>query len=267
MKMATAIHEKRDATTASMQAMYDPATLADILPAPIVYRGGHISALQKPLHPLETPFIENAVERRVREFTAGRTCARSALASLGHMNVPILVGSRREPLWPAGIVGSISHAAGYCMAAVCTRTHFAGLGVDLEHATPLADSLVALVCTPRERAWAERQPGNMTGLLGKFMFSAKESVFKGLFPLFGEELEFDEVELDLDLHQGRFTAHVSRFSLNADADVEVHGRLTCSSQLVMTAAVMQDADMRRLSLAPSREFADRCAGRYLCGSH
>src|SRR5690606_10062443 len=107
------------------------------------------------------------------------------------------------------------------------------------------------------------QPERMRALLAKFVFSAKEAVFKCLFPMYGEELEFHDVQLDIDLARGMFSAHVSRFALDAAADVEVHGRLSCTSRLVFSAAVLHDEAARMLSL-PGQQLADECAGRYIC---
>lgn len=218
-----------------------------LLPSPIVHCGGAIEDWQEPLPPEERVFVENSVRRRVKEFTAGRNCARAALEQLGHKNVIIPMGARRQPLWPTGIVGSISHGAGYCVAAACARNQFASIGIDIEAATPLSNSLTSLVCSPAELRWCEAQGEALTGLLAKFHFSAKESVFKCLYPVLGEELEFHDVQLDLCLHQERFTAQVRPTNSDGAADLVVRGRFACTSQLVLTSAVLQDEDYRCLS--------------------
>lgn len=227
-----------------LDAEFDVA-LSWLLPDPVVHNGGRIEDLQSPLDPAEALFVRDAVERRVQEFTAGRTCARTALESLGLPGFPLRMGARRQPLWPESIVGSISHAAGYCVAAACVRDHVAGIGVDMEAASPLQESLMDLVCTPREKAWCRAQPERLSGLLAKFVFSAKESVFKCLYPLFGEELEFEDVNVTLDLHAGRFHAKVDGIALGTGADIELEGRLACTSCLVMTAVTMPHNDVER----------------------
>lgn len=239
--------------------------VASLLAGPVVCHGGHIDALQAPLHEAEMQSVRGAVPRRVREFTAGRTAARIALQRLGYDDVAIPVGKRRQPVWPPGVTGSISHAGDYCVAAVCTRSSISSLGIDIEQATPLSDSLIELVCTPEEQARFARADGS-TGLLAKFAFSAKESVFKCLFPVYGEELEFHDVLLDLSLHEGRYTAHVSRFALNSDSDLEVHGRFTCTSRLVISAAVLHDDDVLHLTGWNPDAQLQRCAGRYICST-
>ena len=67
-------------------------------------------AVNEGLLPEERGAVAKAVPKRVAQFTAGRVCARRALAQLGNTEpVPILMGEDRAPQWPAGYVGSISH--------------------------------------------------------------------------------------------------------------------------------------------------------------
>lgn len=232
-----------------VDAQFETA-LAWLLPAPIAHHGGRIDRLQLPLHAAEEMFVRDAVERRRMEFTAGRTCARAVLEQHGIAECTLGMGPRREPLWPDGVVGSISHAAGYCVAAACTRTRMTGIGIDIEAATPLSETLFDLVCTPHESAWCQKQPERLAGLLAKFLFSAKESVFKCLYPVFREELEFADVTVDIDLHAGRFIAHASRVALGIDTDIELHGRLACTSFLVMTSALLPCADIAQPAAEP-----------------
>ncbi|MEV4420566.1 hypothetical protein AB0L40_11415 [Patulibacter sp. NPDC049589] len=62
--------------------------------------------------PEEFVAVRHAVETRRREFVTGRACAHRALAALGVPVVPIMSGPNREPLWPEGVVGSITHGSG-----------------------------------------------------------------------------------------------------------------------------------------------------------
>src|SRR5947207_7559339 len=80
----------------------------------------------------ELALVGEAGDKRRREFAAGRACARLALERLGRSNGPVLRGSNREPVWPDGVVGSITHTAGYCAAAVTEASCVLGLGIDAE---------------------------------------------------------------------------------------------------------------------------------------
>lgn len=62
--------------------------------------------------------VAQAVESRQREFATVRYLARRALGRLGRPAAPILPNRRGAPQWPDGIVGSMTHCAGYRAAAV-----------------------------------------------------------------------------------------------------------------------------------------------------
>jgi 4'-phosphopantetheinyl transferase EntD len=144
--------------------------------------------------------IERAVTARREEFSTGRWLARRALSSLGVEPCPILQGESREPLWPQGYIGSITHSAGHCAVIVSKHEQFRGLGLDLEISKPPADDLAELILAPRER-W--RFAG--TEML-RLVFSAKESVFKCVFPIHGEYIEFSDVTIEIDSDRSTFTA-------------------------------------------------------------
>jgi 4'-phosphopantetheinyl transferase EntD len=175
--------------------------------APIVGRGtvvveAPIDARAGPLHPDEEAVLGRVVDKRRREFRLGRHCARLALQRLGVPAGPILAGAQREPLWPAGVVGSISHSGTWCAAAVATASTTSALGIDVESDEALADELVGMIASPHERralplgdtAWE------------RVLFSAKESVYKAWFPLTRRWLDFDDVHVSLDPASGTFRA-------------------------------------------------------------
>ena len=137
----------------------------------------------EPLYPEEAACIRGAVEKRRREFTAGRQCARAALASLGIARFPLLVGPQREPLWPPGIVGSISHGAGRCAVVACRAGAIVGLGLDIDSGDPLDANLVPMICTSAERDWCARRPAGHDW--PKLVFAIKEAVYKAMQALPG----------------------------------------------------------------------------------
>jgi hypothetical protein len=93
--------------------------IADILPPPVAAAfGDPPDAELYPLYPGEEAVIAHTVDNRRREFATGRACARTALAQLGVPGAAILPGARGAPQWPAGVMGSITHGAGYRACAV-----------------------------------------------------------------------------------------------------------------------------------------------------
>jgi 4'-phosphopantetheinyl transferase EntD len=159
----------------------------------------------EPLWAAELSAADRMSAKRLREFSAGRQCAREALARLGHAPVALPVGPGRAPLWPAGIIGSISHTAEIAVAVVARQAQLRSLGIDVESADPLEHGLRELVCRDDERA-ALAASGLEPGLGAKLIFSAKESLYKCLWPLTGVFLEFHALGIRLDPVRCRFTA-------------------------------------------------------------
>src|SRR4051794_1747725 len=65
-----------------------------------------------PLYLGEAAVMARAVDKRRREFTAVRSCARRAMEKLGVPPQPVLPGKRGAPGWPDGLAGSMTHCAG-----------------------------------------------------------------------------------------------------------------------------------------------------------
>lgn len=150
--------------------------------------GGLVSA--------ERDAIEGAATTRVEQFTAGRVCSRLALSRFGVASTtPILRGEDRAPIWPKGYVGSITHTDTWCAAAVARDDVMRAIGIDLEPATPLKEALWRRVCTRAERERLRELPNS--GLMGKILFSAKESVYKCQYTLTAQFLGFQAVEVEV----------------------------------------------------------------------
>jgi 4'-phosphopantetheinyl transferase EntD len=150
------------------------------------------------LFPEEARAIERAVESRQQQFTAGRLLARHAWRGLGVAPMALLNDEQRVPRWPEGLVGSITHTHGWCAAVVARDAHFAALGSDVEAATPLDPGLWERICRPEERALLERLGDARAGLLAKAFFSAKESIYKALYPRARVFLDFQAMHIELE---------------------------------------------------------------------
>lgn len=158
------------------------------------------------LLPEEEQLVARAVETRRRDVTVARTCARRAMADLGRPEVPVLSGPRREPLWPEGIVGSITHCRDYFAAAVAERDAVVSLGIDAEPAGALPDGVLAQVSSTAERDRLAALPDGRCW--DRLLFSAKESVYKAWFPLTGRWLGFDDASVTIDPASATFTAEL-----------------------------------------------------------
>lgn len=159
------------------------------------------------LFPEEAAALGNAVSKRRLEFVTARACAREALAQLGHPVQPIPNGPRGEPLWPAGVVGSITHCTGYRACALAPASELLTIGVDAEANRPLPEGVIGDIALPEERRWLERAAAEEPGVSwDRLLFSIKESVYKAWFPLTGSWLGFDDASVEIDRSAGTFTA-------------------------------------------------------------
>lgn len=186
--------------------------------------------------PEERALVARAVERRRREFAQGRDCAHRVLAELGWVDFPVLSGPDREPLWPPGVVGSITHSEGYVAAAVARVADLGsirGLGIDAEVRAPLGPEVSRLVLTENEQ---RRLGGAADSLMATTLFSAKEAVYKCWFPLTGRWLDYRDAEIDLDPATGRFEVRLLASAPDPPAGLLLSGRSASSAQHVFAVA-------------------------------
>ena len=186
----------------------------------------------------EAAQIRSAVHSRRREFTAGRSCARQALRQLGLPETAILRGEHREPLWPAGVVGSITHCQGYCAAAAAKTGDARSIGIDAEVHARLPANILERVSIPEERAWLSSAPEGIHW--DRVLFSAKESLYKAWFPLARRELGFDEVSVSFEPACGAFAARLRVAPVSGPElpGCTFAGRFLVRDGLVLTAIVL-----------------------------
>ncbi|MCX2832748.1 4'-phosphopantetheinyl transferase family protein [Microbulbifer thermotolerans] len=139
--------------------------------------------------------IAASVRKRQAEFLAGRYAASLALAALD-IDVracgPVGIGPRRNPVWPQGVVASISHAAGRAVCAASLRAHNDFLGVDIELLSPEMDCADVQQAVMGERELALLVDAGLAPSQAVFLtFSAKESLFKALYPAVGDYFGFE----------------------------------------------------------------------------
>ncbi|EXG82149.1 4'-phosphopantetheinyl transferase family protein [Cryptosporangium arvum] len=193
------------------------------------------------LYPAEEAAIARAVPKRRREFATVRSCARTALTRIGVAPAPIVPGHRGAPAWPAGVVGSMTHCAGYRACAVALAHDVITIGVDAEPAQRLPDGVLDVISLPAERAalaaLAQQAPGIAWD---RMLFSAKEAVYKAWFPLMRAPLDFSEATVDFDPVGRTFTARllVPGPATPAGQLTEFSGRWLQARGLVLSAIVV-----------------------------
>ncbi len=139
--------------------------------------------------------ISRAVPKRQAEFLAGRYLALQLLTERGIAPVEIAVGDNRAPVWPQGLTGSISHHDQLAACVICPRHHEqAGVGLDIELPVnaDIVPGMQGMVVNEQELARLDTDEHNAIWLM-TLMFSAKESIFKALYPQVQRYFDFLDV--------------------------------------------------------------------------
>lgn len=134
--------------------------------------------------------LSRAVPKRQAEFLAGRITAHEALRRLGVDAGDIGRGRFGEPLWPEGVRGALTHSKGFVAAWLTTGDWQPGLDAEHMPRPSAIEAIRAGVLTDAERAQS------LTDREHVALFSAKEALFKALFPQVGAWFGFTAAELD-----------------------------------------------------------------------
>ncbi len=178
------------------------------------------------------PAIQRSVFRRRLSYVGGRLCAELAMARLGWHDRVIGRSASGVPIWPEGLVGSISHTDSTAYCVVARRSRTLGVGIDSEIIVSPEElqSVRSLCCTTFENdVWFDT---GKDALLGTLLFSSKECLYKAIYPMMGRFVDFTEVEVEtIDWHSrklklrpaghgnltGRMPVCIVHFELQADA--------------------------------------------------
>jgi enterobactin synthetase component D len=160
--------------------------------------------------------IAQAVEKRRADYIAGRFCAARALAALGLPDsTAVGRGEDGAPHWPEGIVGSITHTAGFAWAAAAHTTDAWSMGVDSERIMS-AETRREVETEVMGAADARRyEAEDVCAALGRevyvtLVFSAKESLLKCLYPVCGTLFAPGDIVVSrVDLNGGTLDATVT----------------------------------------------------------
>ena len=218
-----------------------PALMAGALPASVATVESFGDLPAQLCFPGEEELVRSMAPARRAEFATARSCARAALLALGLPPRPIGRGPHREPIWPDGVVGSITHCRGY-RAAACS-TGLASLGIDAEPHKPLPNRVAELTLAAEELAMVARLARRDPSIAwDRVAFSAKEAVYKAWFPLTHRWLGFFQTRLRIDAQTGTFEARLSTEGARIDGGPQLdvlHGRHLIRQGLVLTAVCVE----------------------------
>jgi 4'-phosphopantetheinyl transferase EntD len=178
------------------------AELAALFPLGAVGAQLHGIAQSGHLSPDEIQAVSHCSEKRVSDFTAGRLCARRALRELGIEGFSLLPAKDRQPVWPTGIAGSITHTEGYSAAVVIRQGSVRSVGLDAERIAAVHEELWPRICAPAELRNLRAFHGAQRGERAAVTFAAKEAFYKSQFALTGEWIGFEDVVVELEDESG-----------------------------------------------------------------
>lgn len=189
-----------------------------------------------PLHPLEEMHVTDSriSAKRRQEFALGRWCARQALTPFGRGQEPLLTGASRAPIWPEGFTGSITHCQEYCAAAVARTSDLIAIGIDAESWREMPLDVAIHIAAGREYAVCGLEPSNARDLA--LIFSAKESIFKALYPLIGIFFDFLSTTIMVDSTSGSFSIESSMLPEIETYKPVLLGRFLIADNLILTSA-------------------------------
>lgn len=210
-------------------------TLLPPVVAVAVRRGDEVPDGDVGLHPGEEAAVARAVPARRREFVVARSCARQALRRLGAPAGAIPSGRAGEPLWPAGVVGSITHCTGFAAAAVGWRRSLLTVGVDAEPNQPLPEGVLTLAASPAEIAHLETLDATDPRVhWGRLLFCAKEALYKAWYPVRQRWLGFEDADVRLS-PDGSFRVRLLLPPPAAGPLARCHGRWALDGDLLLAA--------------------------------
>lgn len=169
--------------------------------------------------------VQRANGIRQAEYLAGRVLARLASLHLAGTEAEILCGAAGEPIWPDGLTGSISHSNDLVMC-VASADLVKCVGVDVQHRLSKAERVA--VCdtalTRRDISTLDAMH-RLSDLDLALVFSAKETVFKALFPSTRVYIDFEDFAVSGITTDGHILMHA-----NSAKGEEVWGKDTCLVQ-------------------------------------
>jgi 4'-phosphopantetheinyl transferase EntD len=207
------------------------------LPLPVGVGVRHVAdSPPPPIFPEEAAALgPRAVPERRTLFALGRAAARDALADLGTRPIALPRSSDGAPVWPAGFVGAISHTRHVAIAVAGRRGDYVGLGLDVEELDRgVRPDIARLVCRPSEMEWVDAADGLERLMM---VFSAKESIFKALYPIERVWLGFGDAELRWDATRNAFFGRVLKsFGREYPEGFELDVSCTLGAGFVLTSA-------------------------------
>lgn len=169
--------------------------------------------------------LRHAVRKRQAEYVASRWLVSKLFETVGIHNFQLLNRSDRSPIWPTGIIGSLSHHDHKIFAVIDKRAKWVGNDIERILSDHKAAELRSLIMTLEELALLNAS-GLSLSQATTLAFSIKETVYKAVYPdvqtLFGfEQVTITAIEPILGLITARLSA-VAQPKPNLESEWKIH---------------------------------------------
>jgi enterobactin synthetase component D len=150
--------------------------------------------------------ILNSVQKRRAEFLAGRIAAKNMLKHLKSDSTDVKIGEQRNPVWPKGYIGSISHTSNLALCSAGLVKEYKYIGIDLENWIDAytIEQIKDTILSSKEESILRKTDIDFEKAF-TLVFSAKESLFKALYSKVGHFFDFSVAEVyRVSLSEGAF---------------------------------------------------------------
>lgn len=184
--------------------------------------------------------IEKFHPNRKREFILTRLAAYKAYQELtGKKLLSLENGDDRAPLWPEDCVGSITHNDHFVCVSVALKSRVRSLGIDIEERGRTKIELSSHIRSSKDLV--RHESFSDTELL-TLIFSAKESLYKLLYPLVKKFFGFEAAYLsEINHAKGSFKIHL-------DADLNEEFNTLSNSEFIGHYTMLKDSILTKLEI-------------------
>ena len=149
-------------------------------------------------------------------------------------------GSHGEPLWPAGVVGAITHSHEFAAAAVALKRDARAIGFDAERVTQLSADVLDYIAVPAEVPALALTSRLAAHSVPSLVFSAKEALFKCLYPEVKRYFDFRDAVVEAIDPNGTFSVRLLvELTPSLPAGSRFAGRFAFADGRVYTAIVLE----------------------------
>jgi len=181
--------------------------------------------------------IKRSVTKRQAEYLAGRLMASHSLSKLHHPNVDVPIGKNRKPEWPKKLLGSITHTHTQAACIIAHENDAQYIGIDLENiaSRALANEIKSNVITKQEEQLLADSDLQFEPAF-TLAFSAKESLFKALYPKVNDYFDFSSAQITtICTKKNTFEVALTKTLSNSlTVGERFHGRFDIDKHSVLT---------------------------------